>query len=182
VSDEATATASTGSAVAAGVSPRELFSGRRYLTLTAVLVLSAALVLFTQQVKLWTGNEAAPVSPLTLAGLATLWLFSMLGIVLGDLMKLSRIPVVKTFPVLGWVSLVSLAGCLSWDGFVNAIGAVDFLSLTTPILAFAGVSVVDRLVDLSKTSWKVAITAIFVFIGIYVGGATIAQLGLLITG
>ncbi|HEY9292529.1 MAG TPA: hypothetical protein VIP98_14700 [Microlunatus sp.] len=161
---------------------RGLFSPRRYLLLTAVLLLSVALILFTQQVKLWTGHEAAPISALTFGGLATLWLFSLIGIALGDAMKLSRIPVLKTFPVLGWVSLVSLVGCLSWNGFVNAIGSVDFLSLTTPILAFAGISVVDRLADLSKTSWKVAITAIFVFIGIYVGGATIAQLGLMVTG
>ncbi|MDN5820278.1 MAG: hypothetical protein L0H39_02195, partial [Brachybacterium sp.] len=123
-----------------------------------------------------------PITALTLGGLATLWLFSLLGLIIGDLMTLSRLPVVRDFPVLGWVSLVSLVGCLAWSGFVGAIGAVDFLSLTTPILAFAGISVADRLVDLSKTSWKVAITAIFVFIGTYVGSALLAQFGLSVTG
>jgi hypothetical protein len=159
-----------------------LFTPARYGTFMAVLLLSVALVLFTQQMKLWVDPESTPITTLTLGGIATLWLFSLLGLIIGDLMTLSRLPVVRDFPVLGWVSLVSLAGCLAWGGFVDAIGAVDFLSLTTPILAFAGVSVADRLVDLSKTSWKVAITAIFVFIGTYVGSALLAQFGLSVTG
>ena len=166
----------------ATASARTLFTPSRYGTFMAVLLMSVALVLFTQQMKLWVNPESTPITALTLGGIATLWLFSLLGLVIGDLMTLSRLPVVRDFPVLGWVSLVSLAGCLAWSGFVDAIGAVDFLSLTTPILAFAGVSVADRLVDLSKTSWKVAITAIFVFIGTYVGSALLAQFGLSVAG
>lgn len=160
----------------------ELFGAKRYGMFMAVLLLSVALVLFTQQMKLWVDPAATPITALTLGGLATLWLFSLLGLVIGDLMTLSRLPVVRDFPVLGWVSLVSLAGCLARSGFVDAIGAVDFLSLTTPILAVAGISVADRLVDLSKTSWKVAITAIFVFVGTYVGSALLAQFGLSVSG
>lgn len=167
---------------AAAPQARTLFAPSRYGTFMAVLLLSVLLVLFTQQMKLWVNPESTPITALALGGIATLWLFSVLGLVIGDLMTLSRLPVVRSFPVLGWVSLVSLAGCLAWDGFVDAIGAVDFLSLTTPILAFAGVSVADRLVDLSKTSWKVAITAIFVFIGTYVGSALLAQFGLSVAG
>ncbi len=163
-------------------SPASVFTPRRYLTFAAILLLSVTLVLFTQQVKLWVNPESTPIAATTLGGLASLWLFSLLGIVIGDLMSLTRIPVVRDFPVLGWVALVSLAGCLSWGGFVEAIAAVDFLSLTTPILAFAGVSVADRLVDLSKTSWKVAITAVFVFMGTYVGSALLAQFGLSVSG
>ncbi|WP_198684066.1 DUF3100 domain-containing protein [Brachybacterium sp. YJGR34] len=159
-----------------------LFTGQRYITFVAVLLLSLALVLFTQQMKLWVNPESTPITALTLGGLATLWLFALIGIVIGDLMTISRVPVLRDFPVLGWVSLVSLAGCLAWSGFVDAIGAVDFLSLTTPILAFAGVSVADRLVDLSKTSWKIAITAVFVFLGTYVGSALLAQFGLSVSG
>ena len=173
-----------GTAAEAKTAPtaRTLFAPARYGTFMAVLLLSVALVLFTQQMKLWVNPASTPITALTLGGIATLWLFSLLGLVIGDLMTLSRLPVVRDFPVLGWVSLVSLAGCLAWDGFVDAIGAVDFLSLTTPILAFAGVSVADRLVDLSKTSWKVAITAVFVFIGTYVGSALLAQFGLSVAG
>ncbi len=175
-------TAPAAPSATAAPSARELFAPGRYAAFMGVLLLSVSLVLFTQQMKLWVSPESTPITALTLGGIATLWLFSLLGLVIGDLMTLSRLPVVRDFPVLGWVSLVSLAGCLSWSGFVDAIGAVDFLSLTTPILAVAGVSVADRLVDLSKTSWKVAITAIFVFIGTYVGSALLAQFGLSVAG
>jgi Protein of unknown function (DUF3100) len=175
---------STGAADDAAPSPSAgtLFAPRRYATFAGVLLLSVSLVLFTQGMKLSVNPDSTPVTALTLGGLGTLWLFAMIGILIGDLMTLTRVPVLRDFPVLGWVSLTSLAGCLAWGGFVDAIGAVDFLSLTTPILAFAGVSVADRLVDLSKTSWKVAITAIFVFIGTYVGSALLAQFGLSVSG
>ena len=66
--------------------------------------------------------------------------------------------------------------------FVKAIGAVDFLSITTPVLAFAGVSVADSLGDLTKSSWKMLIVAIFVFLGSYLGRVILAQLGIMITG
>lgn len=176
--------ASATSSQAGGPRPRlrEVLEPRRYLGLAAILLLSVTLVLFTQQVKLWFNPESTPIAAATIAGLGTLWLFSLLGLVIGDLMSLSPVAVLREFPVLGWVALVSLTGCLLWDGFVTAIGAVDFLSLTTPILAFAGVSVADRLVDLSKTSWKVAITAVFVFMGTYVGSALLAQFGLAVSG
>ncbi|GAA1487496.1 DUF3100 domain-containing protein [Brachybacterium sacelli] len=160
----------------------ELFAPHRYTMFMGVLLLSLVLVLFTQQMKLWVNPGSTPITLLTLGGLVALWLFALLGIVVGDLMTLSRVPLLRDFPVLGWVSLVSLAGCLAWGGFVDAIGGVDFLSLTTPILAFAGVSVADRLVDLSKTSWKIAITAVFVFLGTYVGSALLAQFGLSVAG
>lgn len=182
-SDPRTATATEPpSTTADEAAPPRPFTARRYGTFAAVLLLSIALVLFTQQVKLWVAPGSTPISPLTLGGLGSLWLFSLAGIVVGDLMTLSRVPVLKDFPVLGWVSLVSLFSCLAWSGFVDAIGAVDFLSLTTPVLAFAGVSVADRLVDLSKTSWKVAITTVFVFIGTYTGSALLAQFGLFVSG
>jgi hypothetical protein len=42
--------------------------------------------------------------------------------------------------------------------------------------------VADSLMDLRKTSWRVAIVAVFVFIGTYLGSAIIAQIGLLLTG
>ena len=65
---------------------------------------------------------------------------------------------------------------------IKSIQAVDFLAITTPILAVAGISVADSLLDLRRTSWKIAIVAAFVFIGTYLGSAIIAQIGLWVTG
>lgn len=147
-----------------------------------VLVLSVAGIIFTQQLKTWFGARVTPITVMTFAGLASLWLFSMVGIAIGHAMNRTPVKAIRDFPVLGWVSLVSLVSCLVFPGFVTAIAAVDFLSITTPVLAFAGISVANRLVDLSKTSWRVAITAVFVFIGTYVGSALLAQFGLSVTG
>lgn len=146
-----------------------------------VLLLSVSLILFTDIMKQLRVGEGVTVSWDTIGGLAVLWLFSMIGILISSLMKKVPVKVLQEFPVLGWVSITSLVFCLSSDVFVEAIQAVNFLSITTPILAFAGISVVDRLSDLRKTSWRVAIVAIFVFTGTYLGSAILSEIGLMLT-
>lgn len=155
---------------------------RKYIKTGLILLLSIALILFTQQIKLWKNPESTPIEWQTFVGLLVLWAFAFLGILISDLTKKIPVGFIRNFPVLGWVSLVSLIFCLISNFFVQVIGAVDFLSITTPVLAFAGISVADHLVDLSKTSWRVAIVAVFVFIGIYLGCAVVSQVGLWMTG
>ncbi|HEY4552950.1 MAG TPA: hypothetical protein VIG80_07125 [Bacillaceae bacterium] len=154
----------------------------KYVKYSLVLLLSIGLILFTQQIKLLKNPDSTPITLMTFYGLALLWLFSIIGIFISDLMKKVPVGILQSFPILGWVSVVSLVFCLISDSFVEAIGAVDFLSITTPILTYAGISVADRLVDLRKTSWKIAIVAVFVFMGTYIGSAILAQIGLSITG
>jgi len=92
------------------------------------------------------------------------------------------IKIIKDFPILGWVSMVSLAVCIVSPQVIEAINSVDFLSITTPILTYAGMSVADRLGDLRKVSWKIAIVGIFVFLGTYLGSAILAQIGFFLSG
>lgn len=153
-----------------------------YVKNALILVLSLSLILFTQGVKLIKNPDSAPVTAMTLIGLLILGIFAILGIVIQRLMQNVNIKLVRDFPILGWVSIVSLIFCIMSPFIVDAINAVDFLSITTPILTYAGISVADRLVDLRKVSWKVAITAIFVFMGTYLGSALLAQLGFFLTG
>ncbi|OAB28313.1 hypothetical protein PMSD_22560 [Paenibacillus macquariensis subsp. defensor] len=155
----------------------------KYLKFGLVLFLSVCLVLFTQQVKIWfNGETATPISMMTIYGLIVLWTFSFAGVLLSDVMKKTKVRFLQDFPVLGWVSIVSLIFCLMFDFPIRAIQAVDFLSITTPVLTFAGISVADRLIDLRRTSWRVAIVAVFVFLGTYVGSAILSELGLAIMG
>ncbi|MEC5423226.1 hypothetical protein QGM71_06885 [Virgibacillus sp. C22-A2] len=151
---------------------------RRYIKYGLILLLSVLLILFTQEIKLLKNPDSTPVTWMTGAGLIVLWLFSMIGIMVSDLMQKSPFKIIRDFPILGWVSITSLILCLVSDFFVQAIQSVDFLSITTPILTFAGLSVANRLKDLRNTSWKVAIVAAFVFTGTYAGSALLAQLGL----
>ncbi|MTW86980.1 hypothetical protein F3157_15125 [Virgibacillus dakarensis] len=151
---------------------------RKYLKYALILLLSVGLILFTQEIKFLKDAHSTPVTWMAVVGLGVLWLFSFIGIIISDLMQRSSVKIIRDFPILGWVSITSLVLCLISDFFVRVIQAVDFLSITTPILTFAGISVANRLVDLRKTSWKVAIVAAFVFTGTYVGSAVLAQLGL----
>lgn len=153
----------------------------KYVKYALVLLLSVALILFTEQIKHLKNPESASISWDTIGGLAVLWLFSFIGILISAVMKKVPVKFLQEFPVLGWVSITSLIFCLSSDMFVNAIQAVNFLSITTPILTFAGISVANRLVDLRKTSWRVAIVAIFVFTGTYLGSAIVSEIGLAFT-
>ena len=158
-------------------------SMKKYFDYGTRILLGCGLILFTQWVKLLKNPESTAITGWTLLGLVVLWVFSMLGIFVADFMKAKRVPVAKDFPILGWVSIVSLVFCLIFgDVVIQSIQAVDFLAITTPILAVAGISVADSLVDLRRTSWKIAIVAVFVFIGTYLGSVIIAQLGLWLTG
>ncbi|WP_404330240.1 hypothetical protein [Mesobacillus maritimus] len=154
----------------------------KYVKYGLVLLLSVGLILFTQEIKLLKNPESTPISLMTIYGLIVLWVFSLIGIGISDLVQKVPVKFIRDFPILGWVSITSLVLCMASDFFVQAIQAVDFLSITTPILTFAGISVADRLVDLRKTSWKVAIVAVFVFTGTYIGSALLAQLGLTLAG
>lgn len=153
-----------------------------YVKNVLILLLSLSLILFTQWVKLLKDAESTPITSMTIFGLLFLGLFAVVGIVVHQFMQKSSVKIIRNFPILGWVSITSLIFCILSSFIVDAINSVDFLSITTPILTYAGISVADRLVDLSKMSWKVAITAIFVFIGTYLGSALLAQIGFLITG
>lgn len=157
----------------------ELIIKNKYMKMSLILLLSIMLILFTHSMKLlFHPGSVGSISLMTVAGLGSLWLFSLIGLFIGDLANKLPIGFVANFPVLGWVSITSLTLCLLFDGFVQAIQAVDFLSITTPILTYAGISVADRLVELRKLSWKIAIVAIFVFTGTYLASAVLAEVGL----
>src|SRR5690625_3761146 len=119
----------------------------KYIKLSLIIFLSVVLILFTQAIKLVKDPGSTPITWMTIAGLIVLWGFSMIGIFISDIAQKAPFQWVRDFPILGWVSVTSLVGCMFVDFFVEAIAAVDFLAITTPILTFAGISVVDRLVE-----------------------------------
>lgn len=145
------------------------------------LFIGALLILFTQFVKSLRAPESYQVTVQTFTGLLVLVLFSFIGVLIAELAKKSGVKVLADFPVLGWVSLTSLLFCLLSNVFVDAIGGVSLLSITTPVLAYAGLSVANSLGDLTKNSWKYLIVALFVFVGSYLGRILIAQFGIMVS-
>lgn len=88
---------------------------RRYVRYALVLLLSVALILFAQEIKLIKNPDSTPITSMTFVGLGILWLFSFIGVIIADLMKLVPIKVIRDFPILGWVSITSLSLCLVSD-------------------------------------------------------------------
>ncbi|WP_230389342.1 MULTISPECIES: hypothetical protein [Vibrio] len=83
-------------------------------------------------------------------------------------------------PTVAWVSLVSvvctLPGFPGSETMLAQLKALSFLSLATPVLAYAAMAVTHMEVTLFKQSGiKIAIVSLLVFTGTYVGSAFVAQ-------
>lgn len=155
---------------------------QEYIKIILTLIMSLLLILFTQWIKLLKNPKSMPITKETVFGLVTLGIFSILGIFIHGIVQKQPIKIIKDFPILGWVSMVSLVACIIFPQVIEAVNSIDFLSITTPILTYAGISVADRLKDLRKVSWKIVIVGIFVFLGTYLGSAILAQIGFFLSG
>lgn len=65
---------------------------------------------------------------------------------------------------------------------MSYVGHINFMSLTTPVLAYAGLSLVKDLDALKATGWKIVLVSVFVFVGTFLGSAVIADVVLKLTG
>lgn len=78
--------------------------------------------------------------------------------------------------------VVTLACIMTYPSFpfaqtINAyIAKVNFLSLTTPILAYAGISIGKDLDAFKKTGWRIVVLACIVFTGTFIGSTIIAEI------
>ena len=155
---------------------------QEYIKIILTLIMSLLLIVFTQWIKLLKNPKSMPITKETVFGLVILGIFSILGIFIHGIVQKQPIKIIKDFPILGWVSMVSLVACIIFPQVIEAVNSIDFLSITTPILTYAGISVADRLKDLRKVSWKIVIVGIFVFLGTYLGSAILAQIGFFLSG
>ena len=155
---------------------------QEYIKIILTLIMSLLLILFTLWIKLLKNPKSMPITKETVFGLVILGIFSILGIFIHGIVQKQPIKIIKDFPILGWVSMVSLVACIIFPQVIEAVNSIDFLSITTPILTYAGISVADRLKDLRKVSWKIVIVGIFVFLGTYLGSAILAQIGFFLSG
>jgi hypothetical protein len=104
----------------------------------------------------------------------------MLALIIRDLTP--KIPL----PAFAWAALIGLiitSPFMPTAPILNPLfNKIHFLGTTTPILAFAGISVGNRVNELKSISWKLIIVAFVVFIGTFFGSAVIAQIVLAIQG
>ncbi len=77
--------------------------------------------------------------------------------------------------------IVTLSTILTVPGVPGAatisalVSKVNFLALTTPILAYAGIYTGKNIDSLKKTGWRIFVLSIFVMVGTYLGSAVIAD-------
>ncbi|MEN3793518.1 hypothetical protein [Fulvimarina sp. MAC3] len=134
----------------------------------AVLVLVCLLV--------WVGNTVGPDKPIIagLIGLAVLYAMVMVALVITKFAPFR-------LPSVAWISLVGIVLTLPWtpgsEWIVAQVSNVDFLALATPCLAYAGMAIARREIQVAKESgWKLAVIAVLVMIGTYAGSAFIADI------
>lgn len=113
-------------------------------------------------------------------GVLVLVALTMIGIVLGML------PGLKKLPVVFWVSIVavvvSVPGFPGGDWVVAQCKAVSFLSITTPILAYGGLCLGKDLDAFRRLSWRIVPVALAVAGGSFICAAALAELMLHLEG
>jgi len=89
-------------------------------------------------------------------------------------------------PMVFWISIIAVISTTPISPVAKMIsyytGKVDFLALTTPILAYAGLSVGKDLASFQKISWRIVVVAICVYTGTFLFATMIAQVMLKFEG
>jgi hypothetical protein len=116
-----------------------------------------------------TGNSFLESLP----GMLILFVMILIGMVLKQIVG-------NVLPTVAWVSIVSVVCTLPFfpyaDVMLSQLKSLSFLSLATPVLAYAAMAVTHMEVRLFKQSgFKIAIVSVLVFTGTYVGSALVAQ-------
>ena len=115
-----------------------------------------------------TNNPLAQAIP----GMLILIVIAFIGMWLGRVLP-GHIP--------GAAYIVTLGCILTYPGFPGSdiinyyVKNVGFLQLCTPILAYAGIAICKDLDVFAKSSWRIVLVSIVVFVGTYIGSAVIAQ-------
>jgi hypothetical protein len=112
------------------------------------------------------------------------WYSSLLGITIIVMIGLigiaiSKVPVLNKLPMVFWISVVAIIVSLpSFPGsawIIQATKKVQFLAITTPILAYAGLSLGKDIELFKKLSWRIVPVTLAVITGTFIFAAVIAQ-------
>ena len=138
-----------------------------------MLIIVAIIMLIGQKI----GYGVSPIQALPGIGLCIILALS--GFALKEILPL-KIP---AFAYASLITLILTMPYLPTSAFITKyLKQVNFLAVTTPILAYAGISIGLHLTKMAKISWKIVILACVVFIGTFFGSAIIAQIVLKLQG
>ncbi len=106
-------------------------------------------------------------------GVLILVLIALAGIILSEIIPF-KLPSVAYIVTLS--TILTIPGVPGSELVSYYTSKVNFLALTTPILAYAGIYTGENLDSLKKTGWRIVVLAIFVILGTYLGSAIIANI------
>ncbi|NCC95598.1 MAG: DUF340 domain-containing protein [Synergistales bacterium] len=145
----------------------------KFTEVVAVLIIVAAMSLVGNMVGAGNGIIESLPGMVFLVGLC------VVGVLMGKVIP-GNIPSVAWIVLIGCIlTYPDFPGAAMFSGWVKK---VNFLALTTPILAYAGLAIGKDLDLLKKTGWRIVVVSIVVFIGTYIFSAIIAQGVLGMTG
>lgn len=151
-----------------------MIKGRNIVNELKALIIVAVMILIGQQIGY--GVAIGPAIP----GMLLVILIAIVALIIKSIIP--KVPL----PAFAWASLIAMVLSFPFmptaEGFLKYTGQVNFLGTTTPILAFAGISVGNKIKKLGSLSWRVFLIAIAVFIGTYFGSAIIAHIVLKMQG
>lgn len=109
-----------------------------------------------------------------LPGMLMLYVMTLIGLAITRLMPFY-------LPSIAWISLVSIVMTLPWfpgsAWLVDQLARINFLSIVTPVLAYAGLALSRQEFGMfRRTGWQLVLVSILVFTGTYLGSAIVAQL------
>ncbi|WP_254546386.1 hypothetical protein [Halomarina pelagica] len=114
-----------------------------------------------------------------LPGMALIVAIGLASLLLGRLLPLD-------LPAFAYAMIIAFLIALPFspvqEPVLAATGQIDFLATTTPILAYAGLSIGLQTARMKEVSWKLVLVAVFVFFGTFFGSAVIAQVVLSLQG
>ncbi|ATH59049.1 hypothetical protein BJG89_01505 [Staphylococcus nepalensis] len=125
----------------------------------------------------WIGYNVMPLE--ALPGILALMGVALLGLVLRDIVPLN-IPSIAYIGIIGLI--ITMPGVPGSSHIVEWTEQVDLLSLATPVVAYAGVSIGNSWADFAKLGWKTIVIGIVILLSTYIGSALVAEIVLKIQG
>jgi hypothetical protein len=90
------------------------------------------------------------------------------------------------FPAFGWSTIIGLLLSMPSSPtskiFLSNVNNINFMAITTPLLAFAGISVGNKIQELKNMSWRIVVISLIIFTAIFFTCAWIAQTVLKLQG
>ncbi|NMS89146.1 hypothetical protein HGQ85_04330 [Clostridioides difficile] len=139
-----------------------------------VMSVIGVIILIGQRISVGTSIVTA------LPGMVMLILAAMSAMIVKDLFPKS------IFPAFGFATIIGLLLSMPYsptsEVFLTNTNNINFMAITTPLLAFAGISVGNKIESLKEMSWKIVIISLIVFTTIFFACASIAHIVLSIQG